>query len=417
MYIKKNATPNSVASSTPHRLAAYSRQAKQYLNNRADISPLTSALPDWKKSTLAALISLAATSAAHAQCQGGLGPTLLGPNQNFLVDVDADGMNDIRFHGGPLSSFGYGLQFWQATAVNPQFYIGLTSVGKARGAQDGFVVTRGQPFAQGPLDMCRSGAFGQFCLSYTTRSITVRKGDAVTGRPGWIRLSVNALFGVGGVQFTVTDRGLESTSNIPSNSAIVNDCASMVFLPVEMSRFQAMAEEKQIVLDWATASELHNSGFEVQRSTDGRLFGKIGWVNGAGTSANLKEYTFIDKELQTNTLYYYRLRQLDHNGAENFTPVRSARIKDGNSMTVAQIFPNPVNQGIANFRAEVPQEGILNIHLFDARGSLVKDVKQVVRAGENAFSVFLHDVASGIYFAKMHLGKDVIYQRLIVSEQ
>lgn len=415
MPIKKNINQAETTVSLAHRLAAYSRQAKQYRNtsgtNLFSILPL----PNWKKTTLAALIPLAAASAAQAQCQGSGGNAALGPNQTFVVDVDGDAVNDLRIKVGPVVTYGYAAS-WFVTAINPAFYIGLSSQGRARGANDGQMVTRGQAFGGGQKFLCQNFGFGQFCLSSNNKSICVRKGDAVTGQPGWVRLSISSAFGA--YIFSVTDRGIESLTNSSLNSAVINDCSSLAVapLPVEMTRFDAEPKEKQIILTWATANEIHNSGFEIQRGTDGRNFSKIGWVNGAGTTATGKEYTFTDNEVQPNTLYYYRLRQFDHNGTEHITPVRSATIKDNSRLTVAQMFPNPVQQGQSvNFQANAPQEGELDVQIFDARGSLVKQLKQAVAAGANTFSVSVGDMVAGIHFVKMQLGKDVTYQQLVVN--
>ncbi len=416
MQIKKHTKQSETPTSLTHRLSAYSRQAKQYQGNSGHTQ---SFLPDWKKTTLAALIPLAAASAAQAQCNGALPAALVssavGGNPSlFSFDVDGVAGNDLKIR---VVSAAYD---WFIAPVNAQFYIGLSGGGRAAGVGASVLVTRGQAFGNGSRAMCAGGGAGNFCVSSPntiTKSIPIRKGDTTTGQPGWITLQVTNNYPV--VTVTVLQRGVESLTNSSLNSAITGDCSSIANgapLPVEMTRFTAEPHEKYIVLDWTTANELHNSGFEVQRGTDGRSFSKIGWLEGSGTTAIGKEYAFTDDEVQPNTLYYYRLRQLDHNGTENFTPVRSAMVKDNSRLTVEQLFPNPVkSRGAANFHANAPQEGELDIQLFDARGSLVQQLSQSVAAGANTFSLPMSEVVAGIYFIKMQLGKDVTYQRLVVN--
>lgn len=415
MQIKKRTSQPETAASLAHRLMAYSRQAKQYQVNPKTAHAL-SHLPDWKKTTLAALIPLAAASAAQAQCQGALAPFMVGGGNPAVVsfDVDGDAVNDFKLR---VVSAAY---IWFIAPVNPLFYLGSDGFGRVNAAFPADIVTRGQANANGSLYMCQGGGLGNFCVSSSsslTRAIPIRKGDGLTGQPGWINLQITNNYPV--VTVTILERGVESLTNSSLNSAVVGNCASIAAapLPVEMTRFDVAAKGKEITLTWETSTELHNSGFEIQRGTDGRSFSKIGWIAGAGTTATGKEYAFHDNEVQPNTLYYYRLRQLDHNGTENFTPVRSAKIKDGGRLTVAQLFPNPIQQGqSANFQANAPQEGELDIQLFDARGSQMKQLTQPVAAGANTFSVPVGDVPAGVYFVKMQMGKDMSYQRLVVEK-
>ena len=99
-------------------------------------------------------------------------------------------------------------------------------------------------------------------------------------------------------------------------------------LPVTLLDFTARAEEPVAVrLAWATASELNNAGFTVERSRDARTFAAIGTVAGAGTSAARHDYALLDARLPAGaTLLYYRLRQTDVNGGIRYSPVRSVAL-------------------------------------------------------------------------------------------
>jgi hypothetical protein len=96
-------------------------------------------------------------------------------------------------------------------------------------------------------------------------------------------------------------------------------------LPVTLLDFTAQAEGPHAArLRWATAQELNNAGFTVERSVDGRTFATIGTVAGAGTSTSRHDYTLLDDQLPGGaTLLYYRLRQTDLNGDFAYSPVRS----------------------------------------------------------------------------------------------
>ncbi|HEX6180199.1 MAG TPA: hypothetical protein VFZ47_03090 [Chitinophagaceae bacterium] len=81
-------------------------------------------------------------------------------------------------------------------------------------------------------------------------------------------------------------------------------------VPVTMVDFTGKLQGNNIVLNWLTATEQNNKGFEVERSTDGGNFRKIGFVAGAGNSNMLRSYSFVDKHVN-QPLYYYRLKQVD----------------------------------------------------------------------------------------------------------
>ena len=99
-------------------------------------------------------------------------------------------------------------------------------------------------------------------------------------------------------------------------------------LPVTLVDFTARAEGLATVrLAWATASELDNAGFTVERSLDARTFAAVGTVASAGTSTARHDYALLDSKLPAGaTLLYYRLRQTDLSGLITYSPVRSVAL-------------------------------------------------------------------------------------------
>lgn len=146
-------------------------------------------------------------------------------------------------------------------------------------------------------------------------------------------------------------------------------------LPVALTRFEASrpAGQARVVLAWTTASEKNNAGFEVQRQNEGQTtFRRVGFVAGRGTSNTATEYTFQEAN-DFRGLSYYRLRQLDQDGTESFSPVRVvAGLNGGTSFSLAA-YPNPVApQASLTLEATGPLPNDLRLTLYAADGRLVR---------------------------------------------
>lgn len=102
-------------------------------------------------------------------------------------------------------------------------------------------------------------------------------------------------------------------------------------LPVELTRFDAREELRGVALSWETASELNNEFFVIQHSRDSRHWDVIGVVEGAGTTLLPQVYSFLH-EHPGRGMHYYRLRQVDYDGAYAFSPVRAVDIRDGDAV-------------------------------------------------------------------------------------
>ena len=138
-------------------------------------------------------------------------------------------------------------------------------------------------------------------------------------------------------------------------------------LPVEMLYFSCSEAGKNVQLNWATASELNNQGFEIERSTDAQSFTNIGWVAGRGTTSEQQNYAFVDNDVATNTQYYYRLKQLDFDGRFEYSEIKSIMLKSGASTPIL-IYPNPVKGDVLTIQLDTDIESDIQIQFFDLTG-------------------------------------------------
>ena len=140
-------------------------------------------------------------------------------------------------------------------------------------------------------------------------------------------------------------------------------------LPVELLYFNAeVNEQKKVDVSWATASELKNDHFVVQRSKDALNWETLTEQAGAGNSNILKYYETRD-DSPYDGISYYRLKQVDINGMYTFSSIVGVRIDEDKRFSV---YPNPVKDICV---VEMKEYSDINLlELYDASGTMVKSV-------------------------------------------
>lgn len=165
-------------------------------------------------------------------------------------------------------------------------------------------------------------------------------------------------------------------------------------LPVQLVSFTGVAMEDHNELSWETASEINNQYFDVERSDDGVNFYSIGRKPGNGTTSQLHSYEFSDFS-PLEGINYYRLKQVDYNGAMMYTNIVTLEFHRGH-MTLNNVKPNPTN-GDVNFDFNSPSETTVRIIITDVTGRVVKDEYQAVKAGTTPVNTTIDDSGAGVY--------------------
>ena len=119
--------------------------------------------------------------------------------------------------------------------------------------------------------------------------------------------------------------------------------SSATVLPITLLNFEASLQQKNAALKWSTSQEIDNTGFNIERSTDGNNFKNIGWVVGNGTSNVVNNYNFIDNDLKAGTVYYYRLKQVDVNNRFSYSKIISLQY-NGSFVDIATILPSLLDE-------------------------------------------------------------------------
>ena len=113
-------------------------------------------------------------------------------------------------------------------------------------------------------------------------------------------------------------------------------------LPVELIELYAENLSAKVVVHWATASELDNDYFLVERAGADLQFRAIGKVDGKGTKNERTDYLFNDYEPLLGTSYY-RLRQVDYNG--KWTNTKAVSVTRTTNNLPPALYPNPNQAG------------------------------------------------------------------------
>jgi len=169
-------------------------------------------------------------------------------------------------------------------------------------------------------------------------------------------------------------------------------------LPVELTAFAARRQNLDARLDWTTASEKNNAYFDVERSRDGRSFEAAGRVAGQGNSSSPHEYLFLDPKVAQYGVptLYYRLRQVDANGAAAYSPVRTVAVESATALLISA-WPNPSAGAGPHIRVEQPGEGPLTATLTDVAGRQLAEYRTTARLSEELFGAETGALPSGVY--------------------
>lgn len=173
------------------------------------------------------------------------------------------------------------------------------------------------------------------------------------------------------------------------------DCSA---LPVELVSFSARPSQGDAKLEWTTASEINNEGFEIERLGENEHWEILGFENGAGNSNNINTYIFYDEKPREG-INYYRLKQIDFDGKFEYSNIESVQFKIDASTIL--VFPNPANDWLTFKTNQTIEVQILNIN-----GQVL--FRKKINATEKVSIEFL---PIGLYFIKT--GEKI--QRIIIQ--
>jgi len=175
--------------------------------------------------------------------------------------------------------------------------------------------------------------------------------------------------------------------------------------PVELSSFIGIVNNSSVELAWTTASEVNNRGFEVEKKNakwkieEGK-WGKIGFVNGNGTTTETQSYSFADNNLSSGK-YLYRLKQIDFDGTFEYSNEVEVLVAVPDRFELSQNYPNPFNPS-TKIQFNIPTAGNIKLIVYNLLGQNIKTlVSEFKESGTHSVNFDAAGLTSGVYIYKI----------------
>lgn len=224
--------------------------------------------------------------------------------------------------------------------------------------------------------------------AYTINGAYVMRQETVTGS---LELNKYAdLIVVDKDIFTIPTNQISTTKVLLTLLGGKQVYADAVF-PVTFLSFNGLYLDNKVPLKWSTASEQNSSHFEIERSTDGHKYETIGKIKAAGNASTKLDYSFVDNNLPSQNILYYRLKQIDFDGKFVYSDVVSVKKKE--MAPSVKMFPNPADSEITIFGVADDTQ----IEVYNEIGQLVKTVQSL----NSGSKISIIDLAKGLYFVKV----------------
>jgi hypothetical protein len=196
----------------------------------------------------------------------------------------------------------------------------------------------------------------------------------------------------------------------------IHGSSSSSALPVQMIFFQADAiNNAYIHLTWATAIEINNSGFDVERSVDGQTWTKLGFVEGHGNATSQNNYSYDDMNVVPGVVYYYRLKQIDNDGNFEYTDIVTSRINGEATFSVKDFIPNPTMDA-TNLVITAVKDQEITVTFYNIVGQKVLESNNMVNKGPNQLTFNLGKLAAGTYTAVVSAANEVYAKKVVLTK-
>ena len=278
-------------------------------------------------------------------------------------------------------------------------------------------------------------------LTINTNSTVALTGGAVWSNVFWyVGTSATIYSGTtfNGIILAVSSITLNASATLVTSQLLAHTGALTInsnVLPVELTSFTAALSNSAVELNWNTATEVNNYGFEVQRSqtsnakseTQNYNWTKVGFVKGAGNSNSPKNYFFVDNTVSYGS-YAYRLKQLDNDGKYKYSDVIEVSAIGGsasggnagnisNGFILNQNYPNPFNPS-TQIQFGVSKNTYATLTIFNVLGEKVSTLFNGNVVAGQVYNVTFNgnNLASGIYYYKLQTNEKTEVKKMLLMK-
>jgi hypothetical protein len=185
-------------------------------------------------------------------------------------------------------------------------------------------------------------------------------------------------------------------------------------LPVELVSFEALAQYNKVDINWSTASELNNLGFNIYRAeiedSDNWVLVNSSIIDGQGSVSTETNYNFTDTKVVSGKSYKYKLESVSINGVSVEEKTVDVEIPVPSQYALMQYYPNPFNP-TTNIKFLLPESQQVTLEIYNISGQLVKTItrNQMYQAGAHVVKWDAADnsgsrVSSGMYMYVFRAG-------------
>jgi len=184
-------------------------------------------------------------------------------------------------------------------------------------------------------------------------------------------------------------------------------------IPVELTNFSGRVKGNSIVLNWQTATELNNNGFNVERKYESGEWLEVGFVPGHGTTTEKQFYSFKDLPDQTGK-YSYRLKQIDYDGTFDYSNEISIDYHSSFIYQLEQNYPNPFNP-LTIIKCQIPKLSFVTLKVYDVLGNEISTlVNEKIPAGSYEVDFDAAGLPSGLYLYRLQAEDFVDTRKMIL---
>lgn len=189
-------------------------------------------------------------------------------------------------------------------------------------------------------------------------------------------------------------------------------------IPVELTSFKAKSEERNVILEWITATELSTSKYQIERQADiGSIcdWEVVGETEAAGTSSEERRYSFTDKNLLTGK-YNYRLKIIDFDGTFEYSEIVKTEIFLPTKFELNQNYPNPFNPTTV-ITYQLPVKSSVILEIFAITGEKISTlVNEEKEAGYYNYKLLSENLklSNGIYIYRLSAGDFISVKKMVL---